>query len=43
MNCMVKDSENPDWHSSYIPQGQILREYRLSVRMVNYIYIYIYI
>jgi len=23
MNCMTRDSETPDWLSSYIPQGQI--------------------
>ena len=43
MNGMARDSETPDWLSSYFPQGQILRKYKLSVCMVNYIYIYIYI
>ena len=38
MNCMVRDSETPDWLRSYITQGPILRRYKLGVRMVIYIY-----
>jgi len=35
---MAMDSETPYRRSSYIPQGQILRKYNLSVCMVNYVY-----
>jgi len=36
VNCMARDSDTPYWRSSYIPQGQIVRKYKLSGCMVSY-------